>query len=135
MLIHYVEGEYRVTDTRPLGKNDFFQPGIAVRAQALVKPDEFSDPAPWPVVIEYLFPTDNPKAIGLFRKGDIVSVRKTPNCAIVLHADKIKSGDEQKLCLTVVPIAYGDYQAGDTSFGIDPPAPLNPAAQFPVFPN
>jgi hypothetical protein len=77
-LIHYVEGEYQVTDTRPLDKNDFFQPGFAVRAQALVKPDEYSDPAPWPVVIEYLFPTDNAKAIELFRKGDIISVRKAP---------------------------------------------------------
>jgi len=133
LLINYIEGEYQITDARKLDGNDIFQPGVAVRAQALVKPDEFSDPAPWPVVIEYLFPTADDKALALFRKNDIISVRKVPNCAIVLHATKVISGDEQKLCLTVVPIAYGNYQGEEQSFGIEPPKVLNPSAKLPVF--
>jgi hypothetical protein len=42
--------------------------------------------------------------------------------------------DEPALCLTVIPIAYGPYHIGDAgSFGIEPPAKIQPAAGFPVF--
>ncbi len=133
-LVYYIEGDYEITDVRLLDEHDFFQPGVAVRARALVKPDDFSDPAPWPVVIEYLFPTEEARAVAAhFQKSDIMSVHRTPNCPVVLHVDKITAGDEQKLCLTVAPIAYGECQAGNMTFGTAPPVLLNPTAKFPVF--
>ncbi|MEO5712386.1 MAG: hypothetical protein ABIT37_02775 [Luteolibacter sp.] len=155
LLLTYVEGDYQVTDVRRLAKADFFNPGVVIRAQALVKPDDFTKPAPYPVFIEYIFPTEREAAAGnlrakdteptlrerqvmdavagYFKQGDILSVKKSPNCAAVVHVDKVINEDEPALLLTVIPIAYGSYQIGDTaSFTIEPPEKLRPAAGFPV---
>ncbi len=133
LLLTYVEGDYQVAEVRRLTATDFFNPGVVIRAQALVKPDDFTKPAPYPVFIEYLFPTDQAAAAGYFKKGDILSVKKSPNCAAVVHVDKVINDDEPALLLTVIPIAYGSYQIGDAaSFTIEPPGKLLPAAGFPV---
>lgn len=134
LLLTYVEGDYQVDRVRPLGEEDFFNPGVALRAQALVKPDDFTKPLPYPVFIEYLFPTEKAGAAGFFKSSDILSVKKSPNCAAVVHVAKVVHDDEPALLLTVIPIAYGSYQIGDTSsFEIEPPKLLRPAAGFPVF--
>lgn len=134
LLLTYIEGDYQVDEVRTLGGADFFDPGIAIRAQALVKPDDFTKPLPYPVFIEYIFPTSESEAAGSFRKGDILGVRKSPNCAAVVHIAKMIHDDEPALLLTVIPIAYGPYQIGDEkSFTIEPPETLRPAAGFPVF--
>ncbi len=133
LLLTYIEGDYQVTDVRRLARSDFFNPGVVIRAQALVKPDDFTKPAPYPVFIEYLFPTDQSAAAGYFKPGDILSVKKSPNCAAVVHVDKVINDDEPALLLTVIPIAYGSYQIGDAaSFTIEPPGKLRPSAGFPV---
>lgn len=136
LLLTYIEGDYQVEKVRELGQSDFLLSGLAVRARALVKPDDFTKPAPYPVVIEYLFPTlENPKPVP-FRPGDILSVKKSPNCAAIVHVERILEGDEQVVCLTVIPIAYSPYRVGDdVSFNIEPPAEVRPAAGFPVFKN
>lgn len=136
LLLTYVEGDYQITDIRKLGTKDFFNPGVVVRAQALIKPDDFSKPAPYPVFLEYLFPTPDEKASTLFKSGDILGVRKSPNCAAVVHISKIIRDGEPALLLTVIPIAYVSYQMGDLgSFQIEPPGPLRPAAGLPVIKN
>jgi len=133
LLLTYAEGDYQVTDVRRLASSDFFNPGVVIRAQALVKPDDFTKPAPYPVFIEYLFPTDQTAAAGYFKPGDILSVKKSPNCAAVVHVARVINDDEPALLLTVIPIAYGSYQIGDsTSFTIEPPGKLRPSAGFPV---
>ena len=133
LLLTYVEGDYQIDRVRTLGSKDFFNPGIVVRAQALVKPDDFTKPMPYPVFIEYLFPTSLSTAASAFKIGDILGVKKSPNCAAVVHVDKIIHDDEPALLLTVIPIAYGPYQMGDLgSFQIEPPGVLRPAAGFPV---
>jgi hypothetical protein len=132
LLLTYVEGDYQITDVRKLRGGDFFNPGVVVRAQALVKPDDFTKPAPYPVFIEYVFPTGETGAAGYFKAGDILSVKKSPNCAAVVHVAKVIHEDEPALLLTVIPIAYGSYQIGETaSFTIEPPEKLRPAAGFP----
>jgi len=69
-----------------------------------------------------------------FRPGDILAVKKSPNCAAIMHAEKLLEDDEQVICLTVIPIAYGPYRIGDDlTFGIEPPSEVRPAAGFPVF--
>lgn len=136
LLLTYVEGDYQIEKARKLGSADFFDPGIVVRAQAVVKPDDFTKPMPYPVFIEYVFPTRQSELASAFKPGDILSVKKSPNCAAVIHIDKIVHEDEPALLLTVVPIAYTSYQAGDTgSFQIEPPEKLHPAAGFPVIRN
>lgn len=134
-LIQYAEGNYRVDKVRRLGEDDLFHPGFAVRAQAMVAPDEFTEPAPWPVMIEYLFPTSDEKAPGWIAPGDILSVAKYPNCAMLLHVHRTDSGDTPVVCMTVVPIAFGAFQAGkDRTFKLQAPTELNPAGPLPAFP-
>lgn len=134
LLLTYIEGDYEIQDVRTLGEGDFIPAGIAVRGRAMVKPDEFSAPAPFPVVIEYLLPTTETALAPKFRTGDLLTVRKSPNCAAILHAERIVEGDETKVCVTVVPIAYGPYRVGEgLSLSIEPPAEVNPGAPMPVF--
>lgn len=134
LALTYIEGDYQVEKTKVLGKNDFLPDGFAVRARALVNPDDFTKPAPYPVVIEYVFPTKETSAARAFHPGDILSVKKSPNCAAIVHAERLTEDDEQILCLTVIPIAYGPYKVGDDlTFGIEPPHELRPASGLPVF--
>jgi hypothetical protein len=134
-LIQYAEGNYRVQQIRRLGESDLFHPGFAVRAQAMIAPDEFSEPAPWPVFIEYLFPTSDAKAAGWINPGDLLAISKFPNCAMLLHVSKLEGGDTPAVCLTVVPIAFGNFKAGkNRQFQLQAPAELNPAGPLPVFP-
>lgn len=136
LLLTYVEGEYQVARVRELGSTDFFNPGFVVRAQALVKPDEFTAAAPYPVFIEYLFSTDDTAAASYFKKKDVLGVKKSPNCAAVAHVAKITVDGEAALLLTAIPIAYGSYQIGELrSFDIKPPSRLRPGAAFPMFTN
>jgi hypothetical protein len=138
LLLTYIEGRYQIETVRKLGPGDFFDPGVVIRAHALVKPDEFTPEAPYPVAIEYLFPTADQAAVKMFKPGDILEVKKSPNCAAVVHVAKARRDDEQVLLLTVIPIAYGNYQstkdqsAKGPSFGIEPPAFVRPGAGFPV---
>ncbi len=134
LLLIYAEGDYQVVETKKLGPDDFLYPGFAVRAQAMVKPDDFTAPVGFPVVVEYIFPTDNENAVGEFSSGDILQVNKNPNCAAVVHASKIVVDEEPALQLTVIPIAYGPYRVGKgKSFSIEPPKELNPAAALPIW--
>lgn len=134
LMLTYIEGEYQVETVRALTAGDFFDPGFVVRAQALVKPDEFSKAAPYPVFIEYLFPTADVAAARFFKRGDLLAVRKSPGCAAVVGFSKTVADGDAAVLLTVIPIAYGPYQNGDMRlFEITPPAQLHPAAGFPVF--
>jgi len=133
-LIQYAEGDYLVQEVRKLGPDDLFHPGFAVRAQAMIAPDEFTKPAPWPVVIEYLFPTEDTQAADWIAAGDLLTVSKFPNCAALLHVEKVTGEDTPVMILTVVPIAFGEFEAGkDRKFTLTAPARLNPAGPLPVF--
>lgn len=134
-LIQYAEGNYKVLQVRRLGADDVFQPGFAVKAQAMIAPDEFSEPAPWPVFIEYLFPTDEAAAASWITPGDLLAVSKFPNCAMLIHVAKLEGGDTPVVCLTVAPVAFGNFQAGkNRQFKLKAPEALNPAGPLPLFP-
>jgi hypothetical protein len=133
LLLTYIEGEYEVVEVKRLSKVDFLSPGFVVRARAMVKPDDFTAAVPYPVVIEYVFPTASADAPEAFNAGDLMVVKKSPNCAAVVHVGKTTADDEPALLLTVIPIAYGPYQIGDgKSFAIEPPKELRPGAGFPM---
>ena len=134
LLLTYVEGEYQVTDVRKLDKSSFLYPGFAIRAQAMVRADDFTQPAGFPVVIEYIFPTEDTDAADRFSAGDVLEVNKNPNCAAVVNVSKTVADEEPALLLTVIPIAYGPYRVGSAkSFSIEPPKELNPANGLPVW--
>jgi hypothetical protein len=134
LALTYIEGDYQVEMIRELGPADFIRQGFVIRARALVKPDDFTKPSPYPVLIDYVFPTHETTAAREFRKDDILSVKKSPNCAAIIHVERVLDGDDPMVCLTVIPIAYGPYRVGDdVTFGIEPPAEVNPAARFPLF--
>jgi hypothetical protein len=136
LMLTYVEGDYQVVKVRELGAVDFFNPGFVIRAQASVKPDEFSAAAPYPLLIEYLFPTRDLAAAAYFKPGDVLGVKKSPNCAAVVHVSKPTVAGESSLLLAVIPIAYGPYQIGTLrAFDIKPPLCLRPGAEFPLFGN
>jgi hypothetical protein len=81
-----------------------------------------------------VFPTTETEAAKSFRPADILAVRKSPNCAAIVHIERVVEEDEPLVCLTVIPIAYGPYRVGDgLTFGIEPPSEVRPAAGFPVF--
>lgn len=135
-LLTYIEGDYQVTRVRVLGAADFFNPGFVIRAQALVKPDEFTVAAPYPVHIEYMLPTADVAAAAYFKSGDVLGVRKSPNYAAVVHVGKLSLDGESALLLTVIPIVYGAYQIGSVhSFDTKPPVLLRLGATFPMFGN
>lgn len=130
----YIEGDYRVEEVRPLGAEDWIRDGLVVRARGMVLPDQHLKPVSYPVVIDYLFPTGDPVSAGAFRAGDWLEVRKSPNCAAILHVDHIERNGEKMVCVTVVPIAYGAYRiGGGESLAIEPPAEVNLEAEFPLF--
>jgi len=135
LLLMYVEGDYQISGVKELGGKDFLDPGVVVRAQALVKPDDFTKPTPYPVFIEYILPSADVLASS-FKVGDILSVKKSPHCAAVIHVEKIVHEDDPALLLTVIPIAYGPYEVvkGNT-FRVEPPVSLRPGAGFPIFKN
>ncbi len=134
LLLTYAEGDYQVAETKTLGRDDFLYPGFAIRAQAMVRPDDFTEAVGFPVVIEYIFPTAEEDAAARFKSGDVLEVNKNPNCAAVVHVSRIVVDDEPALQLTVIPIAYGPYRVGDAEkFSIEPPTELNPEGGLPVW--
>ncbi|MES2997462.1 MAG: hypothetical protein V4733_11695 [Verrucomicrobiota bacterium] len=134
LLLNYIEGDYQVEKVRKLGPGDFIPHGFAVRARALVKPDTVSKPAPFPVAIEYIYPTDDTAAMEEYRVGDLLQISKSPNCAVLVHVTKMTLDEEPVVYLSVVPIAYGSYRVGakGRTFSIEPPQTVNPGAVFPV---
>lgn len=134
-LLTYVEGDYQVLDIRKLGARDFIEQGFAIRAQAMVKPDDFTKAMPYPVIIEYLLPTANGAAADTIKKGDLLEIKKSPQCAAVIHVMKVAHENDPVLCLTVIPIAYGPYHLADSDvFQLEPPVRLQPEMGFPIFP-
>lgn len=134
LLLTYAEGDYQVADVTKLEKGDFLYPGFVIRAQALVKQDDFAQAIGFPVVMEYIFPTEDNEAVYQFNTGDILEVNKNPNCAAIIHISKTIVEEEPALKITVVPIAYGSYRVGEkASFAIEPPEVLNPASSLPIW--
>ena len=133
-LLTYVEGDYQVLNVRKLGPKDFVEHGFAVRAQAMVKPDDFTKAMPYPVILEYILPTPDDSVAEVIKKGDMLQIRKSPQCAAVINVAKIAHEDDPVLCLTVIPIAYGPYRLNDDNvFQVEPPARLQLQVPFPIF--
>ena len=132
--LSYIEGDYQVEGVREFGRSDLLPNGFAVRARAQVKPDDFTKPVAYPVVIEYVFPTTDVAAARDFHPGDLLVVKKTPHSAVVVHVERLTEGGEQVVGLTVMPLAYGPCRMGNSgAFTLEPPTEIRLATGLPVF--
>ena len=130
----YVEGDFRVEGVRRLAAGDFIPHGTVVRLHALVKPDEFSEPASFPLRVDFVLPSADPAAAQAFKPGDSFALRRVPACAAVVRVARAEGGGEDGLVLTAVPIARGELRAPDgSSVTLAAPAEINPGARFPIF--
>ena len=133
-LLTFVTGEFRVMEVRTLSEDDFLSPGIAVKAQALARPDAVADPLPYPVFIECLISSENASDES-FAVGDTLMLEKQRDCAALIHVDKCNFEDRQAVLATVLPLNAGTRTLGSSeSFTIAPPAKANPAASLPAIP-
>ncbi len=133
-LLTYVEGDYLIKEVRKLGGSDFFDPGIAVRAQAMVKPDDFTKAVPYPVFIDCLYPTAQTEAIDSFKPGEILTFKKSPNCMAVIHVSQVISEEDPALLLTVVPITTTFHHVGESEpFMVEAPLKIRPGMGMPAF--
>ncbi len=126
--VTYVEGNYEVLATRPLGDDDFISNGVAVRARALVRPDDFSPEAPYPVYLELILPTANKVAQQQFKKGSSFSLSRAPHLPVVMHVARITELDEPAVQVTVLPIGYGRFHTpSDMTIKLEVPEFVNPS--------
>ena len=129
----YVEGNFIVSHVRKLTAADFFHPGLAIRAQALVETGETDEAASYPVVIELLLPTAEEPARDYFKPDDTITLSRATHRAAVIAYTKLGTHEEPLICLTVIPLSYGHYLSPDgETLPLSPPDPLNLSASFPT---
>lgn len=133
LAVTYVEGDFEVLTTRPFGAGDFLPSGFAVRARAMVKPDDFSPEAPYPVILELMVPAKG-EAMAAFEPGSRISLKKAPNLPVVMHVGRHLEMDEPVVRVTVLPIGYGTLLgAPGPACQTEPPEWVEPEASFPLF--
>jgi len=132
----YLEGNYRVTNTRKLTKRDIISEGFAVQLRAYTQPDDYSEPAPYPVIAEIIFPTPYTDSHKGFHKGDMLELGITPQFATLLHVSKItQENDDTIVIVTAVSLASKIRPPHEGPFDLVPPKDINLRATFPLFGN
>ena len=132
--ITYVEGKFEVLASRPLGKGDMLPHGVAVRARALVRPDDFSGEAPYPVVIELMLPTTNEAAQAQFKAGSHFSLSRAPHLPLVMHSGRYIERDEPMVQVTLLPIGYGRFETpSGMTIKLEVPEWVDPLGRLPLF--
>jgi len=124
-FLTYVTGEFKVMEVIPLQEKHFLQGGAAVKAQAIVRPDDLADPIPYPIFIEFLMPGES-SLTELYQPGDTLVLKKIPDCAAVLRVGKVDYETNAALYFTLVPLCGADPR-------ISPPEAAHVAASLPVF--
>jgi hypothetical protein len=113
----YVRGAFVVTALRRLAGSDVFTAGWIVRARA----EDIED-----VEIELVMP----EAAGQeppFKDGETITLDQKNTFASAIHVQKL---DADRICVTVVPLAYQGFSA--EGFQMNAPAKLNLEARWPV---
>ena len=130
----YLEGTYRVTATRKLNQDDIITQGFAVQLRAYLQPDEYNKIAPYPVIVEIIFPTTYANSHKGYKKGDTLELGITPYFPSLLHVAKIEQQDDDTIiCLTAVSLAERLRPPHAGPFDLKPPSELNLHATFPLF--
>lgn len=130
----YLEGDYRVTASRQLTQDDMITQGFALQLRAYLQPDEYNKIAPYPVVVEIIFPTTHSSAYEGYKQGDMLELNITPYFASLLHVGKIEQEDDDTIIqLTAVSLSEKIRPPHAGPFNLAPPVELNLNAKFPLF--
>ncbi|MCW0220445.1 MAG: hypothetical protein OJI67_19110 [Prosthecobacter sp.] len=115
----YLLGSYRVLNVRKLTDTDVFTKGWVVRARS----SDLED-----VDLELVMP-GLAKDTAPFVTGDVFTLQKR-SYASTLHVQRM---EEDRLCVTVVPLAYQALaKAGEEVLALTPPERLNMEAYWPI---
>jgi hypothetical protein len=116
----YVKGTFQVVNSRPLTTSDFITEGWVVRARSTDIED---------VDIEIVLP-GNKDDVDPYQAGDALVLDQKNTFAAALHVQKF---DQERVCVTLVPLAYQGFAAKDgKQFDMKPPARLNMDAYWPL---
>jgi hypothetical protein len=116
----YAKGTYTVIQTRQLAEGDVFASGWVVRGRSVDMED---------VHVELLLPgaeiSEPP-----YKEGEAFTLDNKTTFTTVLHVDRTANDG---MCLTLVPIVYGDYAVGgDQRVALSPPETINVKSTWPV---
>lgn len=130
----YLEGDFQITGARKLSEKDIISKGFAIQLRAYVQGDEYSDPTPYPLIAEIIFPTPYEDSFKDFHKGDMLELDITPQFASVLNVGKMtQENDDTIIVITAISLAGKLRPPHGGSFDLAPPAELNLEAVFPLF--
>ena len=131
----YLQGTYKVTGTRKLTQQDVISEGFAVQLRSHIRPDEYSELAPYPVIAEIIFPTPYTDSHKGFHQGDMLELDITPYFASLLHVEKVvQEDDDTIIVLTAVSLASKLRPPHEGPFDLTPPNEVNLEAEYPLFP-
>lgn len=117
----YVKGTYSVVLTRPLTTADLVDRGWVVRGRSVDLED---------VEIELLLPGAD-AAAPPYQEGETFTLDNKSSFCSVIHV--LRNPDDDGLCATVVPIAYGTFNLGNQkTLALAPPPALNVEAALPI---
>ncbi len=132
-VYRYLKGEFRIIEVRELTKKDFISPGILIKARAYVKPDKNSHSTPYPLVIDYIIPTNVEGAQTHFQPGDLMEITKSNHCASIVHVQKEGREEDPTLRCLVIPLAYNHYISPDKKkIPMQAPDTVNVETPFPL---
>ncbi len=115
----YLKGEFSVIGSRPLTDGDVFTSGWVVRARS----NDIED-----VDIELILPGARPGA-ARYAAGDKIVLDQKSTFASTVHVQKLA---EDRLCITVVPIAYQGFAVPSGPIAMEAPQSLNMDALWPI---
>ncbi len=123
--IPYLMGRFSILQVFPLASTDLFPSGAVVLAASNDQPQ---------LLIEFILPAS--PAIGgalanVVTSGMEIELKRTYDLSAVIHAARLP---DQRIQLTVVPLAYGAYalRKAGMSFALEPPAELLLENEWPV---
>ncbi|MGB1937323.1 MAG: hypothetical protein ACPH5P_04675 [Akkermansiaceae bacterium] len=130
----YLEGTYKVIQTRELTEDDIISRGFALQLRAYTQADEYTGLTPYPVIAEIIVPTPYRGSHKHYHKGDIIELGITPHFASLLNISKIiRPEDDTIILVTAVSLASKLRPPHSGPFDLSPPRELNLMARFPLF--
>ncbi len=126
-LVTYITGRFNIVETRELTSGDLFTSGVVCLAQSVDYPQ---------TLIEHIYtaPAENVPALReMLQRGFDMNIKRTDDCAAVLHASRLPDG---KVKFTVLSVLYGTYgvKQGTGMFSLEPPSEIHIEAGLPVIP-
>jgi len=133
----YIQGDFRVIKSRPLNEKDRFTNGIAIKAEAMLQMNKFTEAQAFPVWVEIILPNAPTSAANNITKGDLLEINKNPFFASVLYVQRIeRTNNDPIMSFTIIPLVYEspwNPPRDKEKFNISPPKKLNMDAKLPIF--